>query len=121
MYWCFHCYAINPRRTGPCERCGRSVEGSADLSYEDRLIWALRHPDGDRAIMAARILGQRRARMAVPALRAVVADGRDPYLAAEALRSLVAIEGSGQIRELLEELAVSDSFMVAAVAKRALA
>jgi HEAT repeat protein len=97
------------------------VEGLADLSYEDRLIWALRHPDGDRAIMAARVLGQRRARAAVPALRAVVVDGRDPYLAAEALRNLVAIEDPGQIRELLEGLASSDSFMVATVAKRALA
>ncbi len=121
MYWCFHCYAINARPAGPCGRCGRSVEGPADLSYEDRLVWVLRHPDGDRAIMAARVLAQRRARAAVPALRAVLADGRDPYLAAEALGSIIAIEGPGQIRELLAELAASDSFMVATVAKRALA
>ncbi len=121
MYWCFHCYAINPRPTGPCERCGRSVQAPEGLSYEDRLVWVLRHPDGDRAINAARILGQRRAGAAAPALRAVVADGRDPYLAAEALRSLIAIEGRDQIRELLQELAASDSFMVATVAKRALA
>ncbi len=121
MYWCFHCYGINPLPTGPCERCGRSVEAPAGLSYDDRLAWVLRHPDGDRAIVAARVLGQRHARGAVPALRAVISDGRDPYLAAEALRSLIAIEGSDRIHELLEGLAACDSFMVAAVAQRALA
>ncbi len=121
MYWCFHCYAINPRSTGPCVRCGRPVEGPAHLSHEDRLVWALRHPDGDRAIVSARTLGRLRARAALPTLRAVIADGSDPYLAAEALASLIAIEGPDQIRELLVELAASDSFMVAMVAKRGLA
>jgi hypothetical protein len=97
------------------------VQFPEGLTYEDRLVWALHHPDGDRAMVAAQILGQRRAAVAAPALRAVATDGGDPYLAAEALRSLIAIEGSDQIRELLDEPAACDSFMVAGVAARALA
>jgi hypothetical protein len=41
--------------------------------------------------MAARILGRRRAVAAVPALISAAGDSSDPYLAAEAVRALVAI------------------------------
>jgi hypothetical protein len=40
--------------------CGRRVEGPSDLSYDDRLIWTLRHPD----------------RSALPALRDAVEEER---------------------------------------------
>ncbi len=53
MHWCYYCYVVNPGSTGPCIGCGRPVEGPSDLSYDDRLIWTLRHPDGDRAVLAA--------------------------------------------------------------------
>ena len=45
--------AVSPRASGPCVRCGRPVEGPPGLSYDDRLVWALGHPDGDRAVLAA--------------------------------------------------------------------
>jgi len=121
MHWCYHCYAPNPRPAGPCVRCGRELEGPTDLSYDQRLIWTLGHPDGDRAVLAAQSLGARRARSALPALRRAVDEDRDPYLAVAALRSAVAIAGCDELREWLEQLARSDSFMVREVAQRALA
>ena len=121
MYWCFHCYAVNRDAHGPCVRCGRSVQSPPGLSYDDRLVWALGHPDGDRAMLAAQILGARRVRSALPALCRVVDEGRDPFLAVAAVRSAIAIAGSDELRGWLERLAHRDSFMVRAVAEQALA
>jgi hypothetical protein len=50
----------------------------------------------------------------------VITAGSDPFLAAEALRSLVKIKGRESTRDLLEQLADGGSFMVAEVARRAL-
>lgn len=121
MHWCHYCYAVNPLLTGPCIRCGDPVEGPPDQSFDDQLGWALGHPDGDRAVMAARTLGWRRVRSALPALRRVVDQDRDPYLAVAALRSAVEIAGPDELREWLEQLAQCDSFMLREAARRALA
>jgi hypothetical protein len=116
MYWCFRCYARNARPSGPCERCGAEIAAPPSIAYEDRLIWALGHPDGDRALLAARLLGELRCRRATPALRLLVEHPVDPFLAARALGSLIEIEGAGPIRALLAELADGGSFLLARVA-----
>jgi HEAT repeat protein len=121
MHWCYSCYAVNPDPSGPCVRCGHPIEGPADQSYDDRLIWALGHPDGDRAVLAAQTLGARGVRSALPALRRAVDADRDPYLAVAALRGAIAIAGSDELRAWLEELTRSESFMVREVAQQALA
>ena len=97
------------------------MESPPGLSYNQQLMWTLGHPDGDRAITAARILGSVRARDASPALREAVIANRDPFLAAEALRSLIAIDGVQRWRAWLEQLAAQTTpFMLSAVARRAL-
>jgi HEAT repeats len=121
MHWCYCCYAVNPRPAGPCVRCGQPVEAPPGLSFDDQLVWALGHPDGDRAVMAAQSLGVRQVRSAVPALRRVVEEDRDPFLAVAALRSAIVIAGRDELRDWLEQLAQSDSFMVREEAQRALA
>lgn len=121
MHWCHYCYAVNPRAGGPCIRCGQPVEGPLGRSFDDQLVWALGHPDGDRAVMAAQTLGVRGVRSALPALRRVVDEDRDPYLAVAALRSAIAIAGRDELRGWLEQLAQSESFMLREEAQRALA
>jgi hypothetical protein len=121
VFWCFHCYALNDHPSGPCSVCGESVEAPAGLSQVRHLIWALRHPDGDRAVLAAGILGRLRARESVPALHAAVETGIDIYVRAEALRSLIAIEGVGPLRPWLEELSRVPPVNVRDIARRALA
>jgi hypothetical protein len=121
VYWCFHCYAVNRRDTGACVRCGHSIAPPHGLSYDDQLVWALGHPDGDRAIVAAGILGVRRARSAMPALRRVVDDDRDPFLAVAALRSAIAIADPGELDDWLQALAREErSFMVRGTARETL-
>lgn len=120
MHWCHFCYAVNSRAGGPCVRCGQPVAGPPALSFDDRLVWALGHPDGDRAVLAAQTLGARRVYAALPALRRVVDEDRDPYLAVAALRSAIAIAGRDELRDWLEQLTRSQSFMVRDAAQRAL-
>jgi hypothetical protein len=120
VFWCFHCYALNGHPSGPCSVCGESVEAPADLSRVDNLIWALRHPDGDRALVAAGILGRLRARESVPALREAVETGVDIYVRAEALRSLIVIEGVSPLRPWLEELSRVPPVNVRDIVRRAL-
>jgi HEAT repeat protein len=121
VFWCFRCYAVNDHRAGPCRVCGEPVEGPASLSHADTLVWALRHPDGDRAVLAARALGWLGARESISALRAAVEDGKDIYLRAEALRSLIAIEGAEQLGPWLHELSRKGPFNVREIARDALA
>jgi len=120
VFWCFHCYAVNDHPSGPCDVCGQPVEAPADLSWVGSLIWALRHPDGDRALLAARTLGRLRARESVPALRKAVEAGNDVYLRAAALRSLIAIEGAEPLRPWLDKLSRIAPFTVRDIARRAL-
>jgi hypothetical protein len=116
-WYCFHCYATNPRASGPCAKCDDEIEPPPELSYDERLIWALDHPLADTAITAARLLGARRTAAAAGPLRRVVAAQRDPYLAAHALRALVAVEGFRATRPLLRELAAQGPMLLRRVAR----
>jgi HEAT repeat protein len=121
VFWCFYCYALNEHATGPCDVCGEPVEPPVGLSRVDGLVWALGHPDADRASLAAGILGKLRARESIPALRAAVEAGGDVFLRAQALRSLIAIEGVEPLRPWLERLSHLPPVNVRDVARRALA
>jgi HEAT repeat protein len=121
MYWCYHCYATNPRPTGPCINCGMPVEPPAETTRRERLEWTLRHPDGDRAIVAARALGQSRDATALPALQRIMTQAPDPYLAAAAARAIVTIAGVGEGAELLSAVARDSSPIVRRAIEAALA
>jgi HEAT repeat protein len=90
IWFCPSCFAELPETAGTCLQCGADLVGSG-RDFEAALVGALRHPLHDRRLMAARILGRRRAVAAVPALISAAGDSSDPYLAAEAVRALVAI------------------------------
>jgi HEAT repeat protein len=120
-YYCFHCYGENAEPRGTCRHCGRRIEAPEGTSYTELLVWALDHPIGDVALRAAETLGLRRERRARDRLRELAVSRRDPYLAAEALRSLIRIEGEEELRPLLERLARSGSAPVRKVASEAIA
>lgn len=120
MYWCFHCYDVNNKPRGTCEHCGHLIEEPPGLPQIERLVWALRHPDGDRAILAARRLGALGAHEAVPALWTIARGSPDPYLAAVALHALIRIEGVLPLQELLEVIAKDGPLLQRQVAQEAI-
>jgi len=103
MFWCYHCYAPSDHPSGPCAARGKPVERPPGTSRMDILIWELGHPDPELAILAARALGRVKTHQSATALRMVVESGADISLRAEALLSLIAIEGP-EARPWLEEL-----------------
>lgn len=118
MTWfCPSCFAELPETAGTCLQCGADLVGSG-RDFEAALVGAL--PLYDRRLMAARILGRRRAVAAVPALISVAKDSSDPYLAAEAVRALVAI-GTADGLAAARRLASNGPVVVRAAARKALA
>jgi len=120
-YYCWHCYAANRRSRGACVGCGEEIAAPAGTDYVALLIWSLGHPLPDRRMIAARVLGQRRESRAREPLRELALDAADPYLAAQALSALIAIDGSAAHQELLEGLAESGPTLVKRVASALLA
>jgi hypothetical protein len=118
-HYCWHCYSVSRQATGVCRVCGQSIESPPETSYAEQLIWALGHPLPGRQMIAAQILGDRRETAAARPLRGLVECG-DPFLAAQALHSLVLILGVDQLRELLRDLVVSGAPAVSRVASIAL-
>lgn len=90
QWYCPDCFAEVAREAARCPRCGADL-ANPGRDYEQSLIKALRHPLPDRQLLAAQVLGARRARQAVPRLIEVIQETRDPYLAAEAITALARI------------------------------
>ena len=120
MYWCFSCYAINQAATvrafGAAVRFRGRPGCRLTIASSGRSVI----PTATEPCLPRQTLGTRRVRSALPALRKVVEEGRDPFLAVAALRAAVAIAGRDELRGWLEQLARCDSFMVRAVAQAAL-
>jgi hypothetical protein len=90
QWYCPDCFAEVVQQTGHCPRCGADLANPA-IDFEEQLIRALQHPLPDRRLLAAQVLGQRRARRAVPHLIGIVHQADDPYLVAEATVALARI------------------------------
>jgi HEAT repeat protein len=97
-WFCPACFARNRWRTGVCVACGASLEVAGN--FDERLVWALRHPDTATAVRAAQALGARRARSAVPALRET-AGSPDVYRAAAAAAALRSFVGEPSAEEAI--------------------
>jgi HEAT repeat protein len=94
-YFCPSCWTeidAAPRR---CPACGADLNRFHELSYEDKLLLALRHPVLEHRLMAIVILGRRRSERAVPFLRALLDSEDNVYVVREALRALARIGGPG--------------------------
>jgi len=120
VYYCFACYATNERERGRCRECGAEISAPKETGYDELLVWALDHPVRSIATNAAGILGARQTRAAATRLRQLATEGSDPYLAAVALRSVVAIEGLSETRDLLLRLRRTAPVLVRATAEKLL-
>lgn len=101
-----------------CLRCGAALETEED--FDERLVWALRHPDTEVAMLAAELLGARGSRLAIPALLDQTRSP-DPYRAATAAQALGAFVDDERVRARLQELASAPSVIVRRAVTAALA
>lgn len=115
---CPACYEPNRASEKHCRRCGARLE--SEETFDERLIWALRHPDTSVAVLAAELLAARKARQAIPALLELT-ESPDPYRAAAATAALGAFRGDPTVAAALGRLAEAPSFLVRGAARAALA
>jgi HEAT repeat protein len=87
--YCPACYSTNGWDDECCDRCGTSL-ASAD-TFDERLAWALDHPDTATAMLAADLLALRNTRSAIDRLIEVT-ESSDPYRAAAAAGALAALD-----------------------------
>lgn len=107
--YCPGCYRRNAWDAVRCVACTAVL--ATEESYDERLIWALRHPDSGVATLAAELLARRRVRGAIPALIRLV-DAADPYRAAAAAAALRAFADDTRVASLLEGLQRHPSTLV---------
>lgn len=118
--YCWQCYARNDRASGACRRCGGEIADPPGASVTERLLWGAAHPDPDVAMIAVRRLAALGDAGAVPSLRRLVLDPPDPYVGAEALRSLLTLSSAGTERDLLVQLARHGPVLTRRIAVEAL-
>lgn len=98
-----YCPACFARNAWGAERCASCDTGLAsDDTYDERLAWALGHPDTATAMLAAELLAKRGVRSAIDRLIEATSSD-DPYRAAAAARALTAFgdkEAQVAVREL---------------------
>lgn len=87
--YCAACYARNDWEAERCEACGAKL--ATGDTYDERLAWALDHPDTATAMLAAELLAERHAQSAIERLIRTT-DSPDPYRAAAAARALAAFD-----------------------------
>lgn len=88
IWFCPVCGAEVQQGTAACPACGADLRSADKADYDQKLIWALDSKLPETKLMAARILGERRASQSVSRLMALAAEDIDPYLKAEVVRAL---------------------------------
>ncbi|MER3421778.1 MAG: zinc ribbon domain-containing protein [Chloroflexota bacterium] len=91
--FCTRCWTDADSGMQHCPACGADLAWFDKLSYEDKLIRALRHPVMDHQLMAITVLGQQRSERAVPYLCALLASEDNVYVLREVLLALARIGG----------------------------
>ncbi len=65
-FFCPECWGEVTENQSHCPSCGNAYKDFSKVSYEDKLIAALSHPDQDRQVVAAQVLGYKQSIKALP-------------------------------------------------------
>lgn len=119
-YYCPECWQVIAGTEECCPYCGYALTQSETLSFEEKLIQALRHPIPERRLLAIQILGQLGSQAALPELEFLLDNERhDIYVLRETLVALSKIQGS-RSQEVLQKAAGHPLPIIRKLAKRLL-
>jgi hypothetical protein len=91
-----------PEEARQCPNC--SADLGIDVSYEDKLVGALRHPVPETKLLAVQLLGEIHSSRAVPEFARILAEELDPYLLRGVLTAL-ALVNSEESSRLIQQAA----------------
>ncbi len=115
-FFCPHCWQRVPETADQCPHCGFDLRQTAQLSYDEQLVLALRHSVTEYRVTAAHILGQHGAVIALPEFQRIIETENDYYLLSEILRALLNIRDPRSV-ELMRQAAYHRSRLVAQLAQ----
>jgi HEAT repeat protein len=102
IFYCPYCWHEIPENCDVCPFCGEKVTHSwASLSYEEKLINALGHPEPTTVMRAAWLLGEKQVEHAIPALLRLIETTSDVYIILEAVKALGKIDTPESRKALL--------------------
>src|SRR5579875_1420957 len=87
-FYCPICWSEVSKDDRTCKSCGADLASADARPMLEKLCSALNHPEPETAVRAAWILGERRAKRAVPDLIRVVETTSDGFLAEAAAEAL---------------------------------
>jgi hypothetical protein len=99
-FFCPECWEEIPESALECPHCRYDLSSYGRLSYEEKLILALRHPLPENQLMAVRLLGDLRSTRAVEYFQEMLAADANFYLVREIVRSLRRI-GTGEAEAII--------------------
>ena len=116
-YFCPACWKEIDERTTVCPHCKYDISEYDNLSYERKLICALRHPIRENRMMAIQSLGEMHSHMAFPYFTAILETEEDFFVIREILYSLEKI-GNTESKNIIRCLRTHKSKMVRKIAKQ---
>jgi len=102
-YYCPSCWADMDQKRRQCPQCGYDLSTYEKLSYEEKLILALKHPIRENRMIAAQVLGKLRSRAAIPFFATLLQTEKDFYMIREIVHALVQI-GNVQSINIIKKL-----------------
>ncbi len=103
--------------TDICPHCGYAISEYESLSYEKKLICALKHPVRENRMMAIQILGELQSHAALSYFADILETEEDFYIIREIIQALNKIGGE-ESKELIRRLKTHKSKLIRNMAKR---
>lgn len=93
-YYCSNCWNEIEKETEVCPHCGKAQYLLQQEPFENKLIRSLKHPEPKTVIRAINILGELNSEEALPFLYEVLKTQNDPFIIAEAVKSILKIDNA---------------------------
>jgi HEAT repeat protein len=116
-YFCPDCWKEIDECTTVCPHCKYDISEYGNLSYEGKLICALRHPIRENRMMAIQLLGEMHSHMALPYFAAILETEEDYFVIREIIYSLERI-GNTEGKNIIRRLRTHKSKLVRKIAKQ---
>jgi len=116
-FFCPNCWREIDERAVRCPYCEYDISEFASLSYEEKLIYTLRHPIRENRMMAIQSLGELESEEAVPVFASILETEKDFYVIREIILSLAKI-GNKEGKSLIRRMRVHKSKLVRKIAEQ---
>jgi len=99
-FFCPQCWREIQQTDERCPFCDADIKALEQRSFVQKLIAALYHPESETPIRAAMILGQLKAKEALPELLRLAKSSADPFIQTSAIKAIGEIGDASMVSEL---------------------